>query len=130
MQRRRLAPAFVVTLTALAACDKPAKAPHGEHAVKAKHDAKLRQRSVRDPLPAGLAIENPHLAGTVSRGTVWPDEVERVEFRSEAAHFFCRLERGPVKIVYAVRSTTVGSFDWPGAEAASMYSKETASLSE
>ena len=59
MQRRRLAPAFVVTLTALAACDKPAKAPHGEHAVKAKHDAKLQQRSVRDPLPAWQEYPGP-----------------------------------------------------------------------
>jgi hypothetical protein len=78
-----------------------------------------------DRLPAGWEIENPRL----SRGTTvdWaePEEQWKVDYmdvRDDKLAVFGTLAAGQtVKVVYAVRAVTAGTFAMPPADASAMY---------
>jgi uncharacterized protein YfaS (alpha-2-macroglobulin family) len=83
---------------------------------------------INDPLPAGLAIDNPNLltAGAVE-GLPWLDVVEdpaHVAFRAERfVAAVDREKRDPrqFQLAYAVRAVTPGSYERPAATVEDMY---------
>jgi alpha-2-macroglobulin len=86
---------------------------------------------VNDPLPAGLAIDNPHLlrSGEVA-ALEWldlPQETAHVEFRAD--RFVAALDRGDsdasrFQLAYIVRAVAPGRFAHPAAVVEDMYRPE------
>ncbi len=91
-----------------------------------------------DPLPAGLEVMNPAIAGTAS-APVDPDAKQTNRYwwwsrpwyqhqnlRDERVEAFTTLLRaGVFEYTYVARATTLGEFVVPPAKAEEMYSPET-----
>ncbi len=80
---------------------------------------------VRDPLPAGLEIDNPNLMGSASdalAGFDLLDTVTHTEFRSD--QFLAAVDRAdntPFRLAYVVRAVSPGVFHHPAATVEDMY---------
>ncbi len=82
-----------------------------------------------DRLPAGWEIENPRLGrGTLPEGLVDEDDLWQVEYmalRDDRIEVFGALKKGgSVKLLYAVRAVSAGSFHAPPPEIEGMYDPE------
>lgn len=93
--------------------------------LKNTSNKKLENLALVDRIPAGWEIENPRLG----RGALpeWADEdglwvPEYMDIRDDRFQVFGKLERGEtVRVVYAVRAVTAGTFYIPAVFAEAMY---------
>ncbi|MCF7957797.1 MAG: hypothetical protein K9M57_05040, partial [Phycisphaerae bacterium] len=94
-----------------------------------KSDYSTDNVAIIDALPGGMEVENPKLNNTaITASNEKLDTPDTVEFLDDRVLLFCSTTKKIKKFNYAVRVTTIGTFDLPPIQASSMYDPSIASL--
>jgi alpha-2-macroglobulin len=88
----------------------------------------LDQLVITELLPAGLEIDNPHIAA--ARQVPWiPRETShRMDARDDRLLVFTGDVHAPFDLYYTARAVTPGRFIWPGARVEAMYDPSVAGI--